>query len=74
MSSSQSEYWFRASALIQPDMTRYYITRNRGYIVRYFQVHGDYNPCHVGTALDLCRLFDLFLVDRAHFGLAFLAL
>ncbi len=52
-------------------MTRYYITRNRGYIARYFQVHGDYNPVlfGVGTALTFAkRLFGLILADRAHFS------
>ncbi len=53
------------------DMTRYYITRNRGYIARYFQVHGDYNPVlfGVGTALTFAKeIIRLILVDRAHFS------
>ena len=53
------------------DMTRYYITRNRGYIARYFQVHGDYNPVlfGVGTALTSAKeIIRLILVDRAHFS------
>jgi len=52
-------------------MTRYYITRNRGYIARYFQVHGDYNPVlfGVGTALTFAKeIIRLILVDRAHFS------
>ena len=47
------------------DMTRYYITRNRGYIARYFQVHGDYNPVlfGVGTALTFAKE-----INSTHFG------
>ena len=51
------------------DMTRYYITRNRGYLARYFMLYGEYSPVGfaVGTALtfakELCRLL---VVDRAH--------
>lgn len=51
------------------DMTRYYITRNRGYLARYFMLYGEYSPVGfaVGTALtfakELCRIL---VVDRAH--------
>ena len=31
------------------DMTRYYITRNRAYLARYYRLYGDYNP--VGYAV-----------------------
>lgn len=49
------------------DMTRYYITRNRGYLARYFMLHGDYSPVGfaLGTLLtfakELCRIL---VVDR----------
>ena len=52
-------------------MTRYYITRNRGYIARYFQVHGDLQPCALWCwyRSDLCKeIIRLILVDRAHFS------
>ncbi len=49
------------------DTTRYYITRNRGYLARYFMLHGDYSALGfaVGTFLtfakELCRIL---IVDR----------
>ena len=51
------------------DMTRYYITRNRGYLARYFQIYGDYRPLGfaVGTLLTFAKeLARIVLVDRAH--------
>ena len=51
------------------DMTRYYITRNRGYLARYFMLHGDYSApgFALGTLLtfakELCRIL---IVDRSH--------
>lgn len=53
------------------DMTRYYIMRNRGYMARYFMLHGDYNPVGYGfgTFLSFAKEFlRLALVDRGHFG------
>ena len=49
------------------DMTRYYITRNRGYLARYYRVHGDYNPVGfaLGTLLTFAKeLLRILLVDR----------
>lgn len=49
------------------DMTRYYITRNRGYLARYFQLYGDYHPLGfaVGTLLTFGKeLVRIVLVDR----------
>ena len=49
------------------DMTRYYITRNRGYLARYFQIYGDYHPLGfaVGTLLTFGKeLARIVLVDR----------
>lgn len=49
------------------DMTRYYITRNRGYLARYFQVYGDYNPAGfaLGTLLTFAKEFArILMVDR----------
>ena len=51
------------------DMTRYYITRNRGYMARYFQEHGDYHRIlfGLGTFLTFAKeLIRIALVDRAH--------
>ena len=51
------------------DMTRYYITRNRGYLARYFQVYGDYNPVlyAVGTIANFAKeLLRILIVDRSH--------
>ena len=53
------------------DMTRYYITRNRGYLARYFQLYGDYSPVGyaLGTLLNFAKeLIRLLLVDRGHFS------
>lgn len=49
------------------DMTRYYITRNRGYLARYFQLYGDYRPVlfAVGTLLTFAKeLVRICMVDR----------
>lgn len=49
------------------DMTRYYITRNRGYLARYFQLYGDYRPLGfaVGTLLTFAKeLLRILIVDR----------
>lgn len=51
------------------DMTRYYITRNRGYLARYFRLYGDYSApgFAVGTALTFAKeLVRLLIVDRDH--------
>lgn len=51
------------------DMTRYYITRNRAYLARYFQVYGDYNPAlyAVGTLANFAKeLLRILIVDRSH--------
>jgi GT2 family glycosyltransferase len=39
------------------DMVRYYIMRNRGYMAKYFALHGDYNPVifAFGTFLTLAK-------------------
>lgn len=53
------------------DMTRYYITRNRGYLARYFQLYGDYRPVGyaLGTLLNFAKeIARLVLVDRGHFS------
>lgn len=53
------------------DMTRYYITRNRGYLARYFQLYGDYRPVGyaLGTLLNFAKeIVRLILVDRGHFS------
>lgn len=49
------------------DMTRYYITRNRGYLARYYRLYGDYRPVAfaVGTLLTFAKeLARILLVDR----------
>lgn len=49
------------------DMTRYYITRNRGYLARYYQRYGDYRPVAFGfgTFLTFAKEFvRIVLVDR----------
>jgi hypothetical protein len=49
------------------DMNRYYIMRNRGYMARYFMVHGDYRPLAfgLGTALTFAKeLIRLVTVDK----------
>ena len=53
------------------DMTRYYITRNRGYFARYCRLHGDYSALGfaLGTLLTFAKeLVRLLVVDRAHLG------
>ena len=53
------------------DMTRYYITRNRGYFARYCRLHGDYSALGfaLGTLLTFAKeLVRLLFVDRAHLG------
>ena len=49
------------------DMTRFYIMRNRGYMARYLQLHGDYNPVlyTAGTMASFAKeLIRLAAVDR----------
>lgn len=51
------------------DMTRFYITRNRGYLARYFKLYGDYNPVlyAVGTLANFAKeLLRILIVDRSH--------
>ncbi|WP_330849112.1 glycosyltransferase [Bifidobacterium xylocopae] len=51
------------------DMNRYHIMRNRGYMARYFMVHGDYRPAlfALGTAATAAKeLIRLVAVDRKH--------
>ncbi|MDO4183426.1 MAG: glycosyltransferase [Coriobacteriia bacterium] len=51
------------------DTNRFYIMRNRGYMARYFQMKGDYNPYAyaAGTVLSFGKEFVRMLaVDRAH--------
>ena len=51
------------------DMTRYYITRNRAYLARYYKLYGDYNPVGyaVGTLANFSKeLIRIMLVDREH--------
>ena len=60
------------------DMTRYYITRNRGYLARYIMLYGDYSGpgFAVGTALTFAKeVLRLLIVDRDHLrsGMARLA-
>ena len=53
------------------DMTRYYITRNRAYLARYYRLYGDYNPVGyaVGTLANFSKeLIRIMLVDREHLG------
>ncbi|WP_417852158.1 glycosyltransferase family 2 protein [Bifidobacterium moraviense] len=51
------------------DMNRYHIMRNRGYMARYFKVHGDYNPLLFGLgtlATAAKETIRLVMVDRGH--------
>ena len=51
------------------DMTRFYITRNRAYLARYFKIYGDYNPVlyAVGTLANFAKeLLRILIVDRSH--------
>lgn len=51
------------------DMNRYHILRNRGYMARYFMVHGDYRPVlfALGTAATVAKeVIRLVAVDREH--------
>ncbi|MBM6699819.1 glycosyltransferase family 2 protein [Bifidobacterium pullorum subsp. saeculare] len=51
------------------DMNRYHILRNRGYMARYFMVHGDFRPFlfGVGTLATIAKeLIRLVMVDREH--------
>ena len=51
------------------DMNRYHILRNRGYMARYFMVHGDYRPVlfALGTAVTVAKeVIRLVAVDREH--------
>lgn len=49
------------------DMTRYYMTRNRGLLARYYRLHNDYHPVGfaLGTLLTFAKEFArILLVDR----------
>ncbi|QOY60428.1 glycosyltransferase [Thermophilibacter immobilis] len=49
------------------DMTRFYITRNRGFLARYYRLHGDYHPAAfgVGTFLTFAKeIVRILIVDR----------
>lgn len=51
------------------DMTRYYITRNRGYLARYFMLYGDYSApgFALGTFLTFAKeLLRILIVDRGN--------
>ena len=51
------------------DMNRYHILRNRGYMARYFMVHGDFRPFlfAVGTLATAAKeVIRLVMVDREH--------
>ncbi len=51
------------------DMNRYHIMRNRGFMARYFMVHGDFHPFMfaLGTALTAAKeIIRLLAVDREH--------
>ncbi|MBW3082895.1 glycosyltransferase family 2 protein [Bifidobacterium phasiani] len=51
------------------DMNRYHIMRNRGYMARYFMVHGDYRPLPfaLGTLATAAKeVIRLVAVDRGH--------
>ena len=51
------------------DMNRYHILRNRGYMARYFMMHGDYRPVlfALGTAATVAKeVIRLVAVDREH--------
>lgn len=51
------------------DMNRYHIMRNRGFMARYFQLYGDYNPVlfGLGTAATFAKeIIRLLAVDRKH--------
>ena len=49
------------------DTNRYYIMRNRGFLARYMQIYGDYNPVlfRVGNFATFCKeLIRLAVVDK----------
>ncbi|KAB7789786.1 glycosyltransferase family 2 protein [Bifidobacterium leontopitheci] len=51
------------------DMNRYHILRNRGYMARYFMVHGDFRPTlfALGTIATAAKeVIRLVMVDREH--------
>ena len=51
------------------DVNRYHIMRNRGYMARYFMVHGDFRPMlfALGTVLTAIKeVIRLVMVDREH--------
>lgn len=53
------------------NMTRYYITRNRGYMARYAKLKGEYNPLMfaLGTAATFAKEFiRLMILDRSNLG------
>lgn len=48
------------------NMVRYYIMRNRGYMARYMQLHGDYNPVlwSLGTAATFIKEFIRLFITK----------
>lgn len=51
------------------DVNRYHIMRNRGYMARYFMIHGDYRPLAfaLGTLATAAKeVIRLLAVDRGH--------
>jgi glycosyltransferase involved in cell wall biosynthesis len=48
------------------NMVRYYIMRNRGYMARYMQLHGDYHPVlwGIGTAATFVKEFIRLFITR----------
>ncbi|WP_420867074.1 glycosyltransferase family 2 protein [Bifidobacterium reuteri] len=51
------------------DMNRYHIMRNRGYMARYFMMHGDFHPLIFGFGTVLTAIKEvirLVMVDREH--------
>ena len=48
------------------NMVRYYIMRNRGYMARYLQLKGDYNPLlwSIGTAATFCKEFIRLFITK----------
>lgn len=55
------------------DMARYHIMRNRGYMAKYFMIHGDYNSFvfSIGTLLTLCKeIIRMFITKNFSKGMA----
>ena len=53
------------------DMNRFHIMRNRGYMARYFMLHGDFKRFRfgLGTVLTMAKeAIRLLKVDKGHFG------